>query len=213
MGVDVMEHEFPLTPKEIVAEGNRLMSVLLSPAMDNYDEIKWMTQNGWLEIELDVSKTEKFVELEKWLSKEKEQLEAERDEQDEQEAFVHRHVIRHGCFYRMNYLDRMALKFVVPVDLSVHVKGVERSCRVFGLETSNCDDDENDYRVYALVTYADTPAISYFHKPFAEFSANEKEQLIDMMKQGDAGFFGDEKLGADPLPDDETNTIKEESSK
>ena len=67
----------PLTPKEIVAEVNRLMSVLIAPAADNYDEIEWMTRNGWLEIELNVSKTEKFIELEKMLSNEKEKLEEE----------------------------------------------------------------------------------------------------------------------------------------
>lgn len=72
--VDVREHKFPFTPNEIVAEGNRLMSALIAPASDNYDEIKWMVQNGWLEIELNVSKTEKLIELEKWLSNEKEQL-------------------------------------------------------------------------------------------------------------------------------------------
>ena len=75
--VDVRVHEFPVTPKELVAEGNRIMRGLVAFASDNYDEIKWMTQNGWLEIELNVSKTEKLIELEKWLSNEKEQLEEE----------------------------------------------------------------------------------------------------------------------------------------
>lgn len=78
MSVDVREHKFPVTPLEIVAEGKRLMSALLTPACDNYDEIKWMTQNGWLEIELNMSKTEKFIELERMLSNEKEQLEEEK---------------------------------------------------------------------------------------------------------------------------------------
>ena len=41
----------------------------------NYDEIKWMVQNGWLKIELNMSKTEKFIELERMLSDEKEKLE------------------------------------------------------------------------------------------------------------------------------------------
>lgn len=59
------EHRFPVTPDEIVAEGNRLMSALLAPATDNFYEIKWMTQNGWLEVGLNVSKTEKLVELER----------------------------------------------------------------------------------------------------------------------------------------------------
>ena len=77
MGVDTREHEFPFTPKEIVAEGNRIMRGLAAFASDNYDEIKWMIQNGWLEIEMNMSKTEKFIELEKWLSNEKEQLEEE----------------------------------------------------------------------------------------------------------------------------------------
>lgn len=77
MGVDTREHEFPFTPKEIVAEGNRIMRGLSAFASDNYDEIKWMIQNGWLEIEMNMSKTEKFIELEKWLSNEKEQLEEE----------------------------------------------------------------------------------------------------------------------------------------
>jgi len=76
MNVDVREHKFPFTPKEIVEEGNRLMSVVLAPAADNYDEIKWMTQNGWLETELNMSKTEKFIELERMLSNEKEKLES-----------------------------------------------------------------------------------------------------------------------------------------
>ena len=74
MDADTRKHRFPITPKEIVEEGNRLMSALLAPAVDDYDEIKWMTQNGWLEIELNMSKTEKFIELEKMLSKEKEKL-------------------------------------------------------------------------------------------------------------------------------------------
>ena len=78
MSNDTMKHEFPLTPKEIVAEGNRLMSTLLAPAMDNYDEIRWMIQNGYFKIELDVSKTEKFIELERMLSNEKESLEEEK---------------------------------------------------------------------------------------------------------------------------------------
>lgn len=77
MDADAREHEFPVTPKEIVAEGSRIMHGLVAFASDNYDEIKWMTQNGWLEIELNVSKTEKLIELEKWLSNEKEQLEEE----------------------------------------------------------------------------------------------------------------------------------------
>lgn len=71
MNADAREHRFPVTPSEIVAEGNRLMSMLLAPATHNYDEIKWMTQNGWLEIELSVSKTEKFIELERMLSEHK----------------------------------------------------------------------------------------------------------------------------------------------
>lgn len=77
MDVDTREHRFPVTPSEIVAEGKRLMSALLTPACNNYDEIKWMTQNGWLEIELNVSKTEKLIELEMMLSNEKEKLEEE----------------------------------------------------------------------------------------------------------------------------------------
>ena len=76
--IDVMEHKFPVTPSEIVAEGKRLMSALLTPACDNYEEIKWMTQNGWLEIDLKMSKTEKFLELEKMISNEKEKLEEEK---------------------------------------------------------------------------------------------------------------------------------------
>lgn len=77
MAVDTKKNWFPVTPKEIVAEGNRIMRGLCAFASDNYDEIKWMIQNGWLEIELNMSKTEKFIELEKWLSNEKEQLEEE----------------------------------------------------------------------------------------------------------------------------------------
>ena len=69
--LNVLEHWFPVTPKEIVAEGNRLMRGLVSFASDNFDEIKWMTQNGWLEIELNVSKTEKLIDLERMLSKHK----------------------------------------------------------------------------------------------------------------------------------------------
>lgn len=118
------------------------------------------------------------------------------DEPDEQEVLVHSYMRTHGDVYKMNSLDRIGIKFVVPVDLPVYAKGVVRARSVFGLETSN-DDNECDYRVYALVLYEDAPVLSYFHEPFAEFSVHEKEQLIDMMKQGNAGFFGDEKLGAD----------------
>ena len=75
MVVDARKHWFPVTPSEIVSEGNRIMSALLAPATDNYNEIKWMVQNGWLEIEVNMSKTDKFIELERMLSDEREKIE------------------------------------------------------------------------------------------------------------------------------------------
>ena len=78
MEIGNRKHEFPVTPSDIVAEGNRIMSALAAPASDNYDEIKWMVQNGWLEIEMNMSKTDKLIELERMLSNEKEKLEEEK---------------------------------------------------------------------------------------------------------------------------------------
>ena len=140
----------------------------------------------------------------------------EPDEQDEpDEVFVYSYVLTHGYAYKMNSIDHVAMKFVAPVELSVNAEGAKRACSVVGLETLNeMDKDEGDDVpcVYALVLYADTPGPNYFHKPFAEFSAQEKEQLIHMMRKGNSGRFDDEKLGADPLPkENETYMVEDEA--
>lgn len=111
------------------------------------------------------------------------------------ESFVRSYVLTHGYAYKANSIERAAMKFVAPVDLSVHVEGVggaDRSCSVVGLETSN-DKDDDAPCVYALVLYADMPDCGRFHKPFAEFSSTEKWQIVDMMRHGGAGRFDDER--------------------
>ena len=130
-----------------------------------------------------------------------------------EEAFVRSFVLEHGYAYKMQSIERVAMKFVAPVDLPAHIWDDTPACSVVGLETSNDKDGGKDFPcVYALVLYADMPGFGCLHKPFEKFSVREQWQLVDMMRHGGAGRFDDEKIGADSTrKEDDPFMIEDES--